>query len=70
MLYVKFQWTAKLNDSNIAAFEDAELPINKIPKTDEELLDLEEQLRRIIYKIHKTTAFENLKFESVKWKLI
>ncbi len=33
--------------------------MNKSPETDEELLYLEEELRKIIYKTNKTTAFEN-----------
>ena len=70
MLFVKFNFTATLNGSNVAAFENAELPINKIPETDEDLRDLEEQLRKIIYEEYKTTAFKNLKIESIKWKLI
>ncbi len=38
-------------------------------KTDEELMNMENQLKKIIYERHKGTPFENLKIESIKWKL-
>ena len=69
MLYIIFQYTAKLNGANLAAFEDAEIQAEKVPETDDDLLDMEEQLKKIIYERHKGTPFENFKFESIRWKL-
>ena len=69
MLYIKYHYTAKLNGANVAAFEDAEIQIEKGPETDEELMNLEKQLKKYIYERHKETPFENLKFETIKWKL-
>ena len=47
MLYIKYHYTAKLNGANVAAFEDAEIQIEKGPETDEELMNLEETIKKI-----------------------